>query len=126
MKVLNLRSLATLRAVLFGSLVLVMLPGAGCGRNKVSTSELRDSFESAEPALRSLSDKAVSDIKTGNYPQALADLQQLGHKAKLTPDQLQAVKDTLAAVQTHLTNTAAQAAPGPQPPQPDWLKGLPH
>jgi hypothetical protein len=78
-----------------------------CGhKGRVSTSDLQSSFKSAEPAMQTLVDKAVGAVKSNNYPEALGNLQVLSHKARLTPDQLQAINDTVAAIQKHVSDTA--------------------
>jgi outer membrane protein assembly factor BamD (BamD/ComL family) len=83
----------------------------GCGKKgEVDTSKLENSFKSAPPAQQSDVDKAVSAVKAGNYSEAVTDLQRLASKAKLTPEQQQAVKDTIAAIQKQMTATASKAA----------------
>src|SRR5882724_8572680 len=78
----------------------------GCGnKGRVSTSELRSSFKSAEPAMQTLVNSAVAAVKSNNFPEALSDLQTLSHKARLTPDQQQALKDTIAAIQRKASST---------------------
>jgi predicted small lipoprotein YifL len=100
--------------------ILVVALGAslaitGCGhKGAVSTSELRSSFKSAEPAMQSQVDKAVASVKSNNYPEALSDLQVLSHKARLTPDQQQSLKDTIAAIQNKISSTTNKPADGPQ------------
>jgi len=102
----------------------VSLAIIGCGRKgRVSTSELRSSFKSAEPAMQTLVDKAVSAIKSNNYPEALSNLQTLAHKARLTPDQQEALKDTMAAIQVKTSSTTNKPAVEPQN-QPDYLRKI--
>ncbi len=102
--------------------MLVMALGAalavtGCGsKGRVSTSELRSNFKSAEPAMQSLVDKAVAAVNSNNYPEALSNLQTLSHKARLTVDQEQALKDTIAAVQKHMADANAQKPVAPSKP----------
>lgn len=88
----------------------VSLALVGCGKKGVNTSKLESSFKSAEPATQSDADKAVAAIKAGNYSEAMTDLQRLGAKAKLTPEQQQAIKDVMAQVQQQLTEAANKAA----------------
>ena len=98
----------------------------GCGKkNEVDTSKLQSSFKSAPPAQQSDVDKAVSAIKAGNYSEAVNDLQRLSSKAKLTPEQQQAVKDTIAAIQKQIAATANQAAGDAQKATRDLQKSLP-
>jgi ribonuclease PH len=96
----------------------------GCGsKGRVSTSELQSSFKSAEPAMQSQVDKAVSAVKSNNYPEALSDLQVLSHKARLTPDQQQSLKDTMAAIQNKISSTTNKPVAEPQK-QPDYLQKI--
>src|SRR5437016_2820100 len=78
----------------------------GCGKQgRVSTSELQSNFKSAEPPMQTLVNNAVAAVKSNNYPEALRDLQTLSHKARLTLDQQQALKDTIAAIQEKISST---------------------
>lgn len=87
-----------------GALTLV-----GCSKSGVDTGKLESSFSSADPACKSSVDGAVSAIKAGNYPDALAKLQSLAGQAKLTDAQKQAVQDVIAQVQKQLTAKAEAA-----------------
>jgi predicted small lipoprotein YifL len=87
----------------------------GCGnKGRVSTSDLQSSFKSAEPAMQSQVDKAVTAVKSNNYPEALSDLQVLAHKARLTPDQQQVLKDTMAAIQDKISSTTNKPPEAPR------------
>lgn len=97
-------------ALVMVGVMAVSLALAGCGKKGVNTSKLESSFKSAEPATQSDADKAVSAIKAGNYSEALTDLQRLAGKAKLTPEQQQAIKDVMAQVQQQITDAANKAA----------------
>lgn len=100
------RCVCLLLAVMSLSLAVV-----GCGtKNTVDTSKLESSFKSSPPATQTDVDKAVSAIKAGNYSEAMSDLQRLGGKAKLTPEQQQAIKDTIAAIQKQMGSAANKAA----------------
>jgi hypothetical protein len=113
--------------------ILVLALGAsltvsGCGHKGVSTSELQSSFKSAEPAMQTLVDKAVASVNSNNYPEALNDLQTLSHKARLTVDQEQALKDTIAAIEektSGLTNKPAAEPPSKLPSELQKLFGKP-
>jgi 2C-methyl-D-erythritol 2,4-cyclodiphosphate synthase len=117
-----MRKFAWMLVAALGALLAV----TGCGhKGRVSTSELQSSFKEAEPAMQTLVDKAVSAVKSNNYPEALGDLQVLSHKARLTPDQQQALKDTIAEIQQKVsstTNTTAQ--PAERPSMPEYLQKL--
>jgi len=96
----------------------------GCGnKGRVSTSELQNSFKSAEPAMQTQVDKAVSAVKSNNYPEALGDLEVLAHKARLTLDQQQSIKDTMTAIQNKMSSTTNKPAAEPKK-QPDYLQKL--
>jgi major membrane immunogen (membrane-anchored lipoprotein) len=88
----------------------VSLALVGCGKKGVNTSNLQSSFKSADSATQGDVDKAVSAIKAGNYSEAMTDLQRLAGKAKLTPEQQQAIKDVMAQVQQQITEAANKAA----------------
>src|SRR5713226_9383591 len=99
---------------------------SGCAsKNSVDTAPLEKSFASAEPANKTVADKAVSAIKAGAYPGATAELQKLAAQAKLTPEQQQAVKDTLAALQKQLADVAAKATKDAGKAAGDLQKSLP-
>ena len=95
--------------------LVASLASSGCGhKGRVSTSELQSSFKSADPAMQGLVDKAVASVKSNNYPEALGDLQVLSHKARLTPDQQQSLKDTMAAIQNSMSSATNKPAVEPQ------------
>ena len=103
----------------------VSLAIIGCGRKgRVSTSELRSSFKSAEPAMQTLVNSTVAAVKSNNYPEALNDLQALSHKARLTPDQLQAIKDTIAAIQEKTSSSMTNKPVNVPQNQPDYLRKM--
>jgi hypothetical protein len=84
---------------------------AGCSKSSsVDTSGLEKNFSTAEPATKSAADQAATTIKSGDYPGAMAQLQSLANKAKLTPEQQQAVKDVMAQVQKVIADAASKAA----------------
>ena len=90
-----------------GWLVIVAMIVFGCGRHHgVDTGKLRSSFQSGEPTLKAEADKAVGMIKAGHYPEALAHLQELAGKARLTADQQEAIKDVVAQIQKQMTDAA--------------------
>ena len=81
----------------------------GCKKSGVDTASLESSFKSAEPASQSSADKAVSAIKAGDYAGAMAELNSLADKAKLTPEQQQAIKDVVAQLQQMVADAAKKA-----------------
>jgi len=99
---------------------------AGCNKkNNVDTAPLEKSFASAEPATKGSADKAVSDIKAGDYSAAMGELQRLARQAKLTPEQQQAIKDVLAQVQKSLSDTATKVGQSAEKASDDVKKSLP-
>lgn len=94
----------------FVAAILMLAAVVGCGKkNSVDTRQLESSFKSAEPATHSESDKAIATVKAGNYSEALADLQRLAGKAKLTAEQQAAIKDVIAQVQKAMADSANKA-----------------
>ena len=113
-------------AWLCGGLIIVILFFVGCGKkSSVDTGQLQSSFKSADSATQSDVDKAIASIKDGNYSQAMSQLQALAKKAKLTPEQQQAIKDVMAQVQQQITAMANQTAAGAQKSASDLQKSLP-
>ena len=113
-------------AWLFSGLMIATLFFAGCGKKSgVDTGQLQSSFKSADSVTQSDVDKAVASIKDGNYSQAMSQLQALAKKAKLTPEQQQAIKDVIAKVQQQMTAMANTAAAGAQKSAGDLQKSLP-
>jgi len=104
---------------LLGTLVALSLFMAGCKGRHVSTSELEHNFKGGEPATLEIESNAVAAIKSGKYPEALTYLQKLAHRAMLSPDQQQAIRDTTDAVQKRLDDQAKKAAA-------DAQKSAPH
>jgi len=82
----------------------------GCGKKSgVDTSKLESSFQSAAPAPRSDVRKAVAAIRDGNYSDAIAQLRRIATKDNPTPEQQQAIKETIAAVQKRMADLADHA-----------------
>jgi DNA-binding NtrC family response regulator len=108
------------------ALTAMMLVSTGCGsKSSVDTAPLEKSFASAEPANKTAADSAVSAIKSEDYPGAMAQLQKLASQAKLTPEQQQAIKDTLAQVQKQVADAATKAGKDAQKTATDLQKSLP-
>jgi hypothetical protein len=76
---------------------------SGCGKpstqSAVDTSALEKSFTGADAAIKDVADKAVAEVKTGNYSAAVADLKALPNKMKLTPAQTEAIQDVIAQIE---------------------------
>jgi outer membrane protein assembly factor BamD (BamD/ComL family) len=115
----------SLRSLFVGALVIT-IPLIACSKkSSVDTSQLQSSFKSAEPATQTDVDKAVASIKDGSYAEALTKLQRIAAKAKLTPEQQQAIKDTMAAIQKQMAEMANKAAGDAQQAGENLKKSLP-
>src|SRR5438093_11196660 len=89
--------------------VAALFVWAGCEKKtNVDTSKMEKSFATAEPTTKSEADKAITSIKAGDYGAAVASLQQMAAKAKLTPEQEQSVKDVIAQLKNKLTDQVKQ------------------
>lgn len=80
------------------SLTLVVALLTGCAKKGVDTGRLESSFRSAEPTLKTDVDNAITALKAGKNAEALAYLNKVASKAKLTADQQQAIKDVIAQI----------------------------
>ena len=97
------------RTILMAAMVAT-LAVAGCSKSSsVDTSKMETSFKSAEPATQTEADKAVATIKSADYAGALTHLQSLASKAKLTPEQKQAIQDVMSQVQKAMADAASKA-----------------
>ena len=115
------RCLRLLVVVLAGALVV-----AGCARkNRVNTSKLEKSFQSADPKNKEYSDQVVTAAKNGDYTSALAALQKLAGKARLTSEQQLAIGDTIAQVQKAMADIASKASGDVPKPANDLKKSQP-
>lgn len=97
----------------------------GCKKEgSVDTSNMEKSSVSADAAEKSSAEKAVAAIKSADYSGALAELKTLREKAKLTPEQQQAVKDIMAQLQQLVADTANKAASNASKAAEDLQKSL--
>jgi hypothetical protein len=110
---------------LITGLAVVAFAFTGCKKSGVDTQPLEKSFSSAEPAAKSSSDKAVAAIKAGNYSEGMAELGKLAQQAKLTPEQQQAVKDTIEQVKKQLADAMEKAGKDLNKTAGDLQKALP-
>ncbi len=112
---------------IFAGLVAGTLALTGCAKQQatVDPAPVEKSFATADPATKSTADKAVSEIKAGNYSGALTELKTLAANAKLTPEQQQAIKDVMAQVQQAVTGMAANAQTEANKAAGDLQKTLP-
>jgi len=100
-------------------------PPATTPAASVDTSKLTAAFQSAEPAVKSAVDTAVTAIKKADYSGALTQLQSLSGKYTLTDAQQAAVKDVIAAVQKAVADAAAKTAGDASKAASDATKALP-
>ena len=110
-----------LTAVVAACLTMVSCSKSG----SVDPAPIESNFKTADAATKSSADRVVSAIKSSDYSGALSELKTLAGKAKLTPEQQQAVKDVMAQVQKALTDAAGQAASGASKTADDLKKTLP-
>jgi hypothetical protein len=111
---------------ILAAMAAVVLLSNGCrSKNSVDTGPLEKSFAVAEPASKSAADKAVSAIKSADYSSAMSQLKGLASQAKLTPEQQQAVKDTLSQIQKQITDAATKIGSEGQKAAGDLQKSLP-
>jgi hypothetical protein len=87
-------------------------PAAPAAAASVDTSKLTAAVSSAEPALKSAVDIAVTAIKKADYSNALTQLQALAGKYKLTDEQKAAFADAIAGVQQKVLADQASKAVG--------------
>jgi hypothetical protein len=88
------------------------LPGCTRKEGSVDTSSLEKAFASADAGAKDAINQVISAVKNADYAGALAKLQDLGSKVKLTPEQEQAVKNLIEKVKTAVAGAAANAAEG--------------
>ncbi len=103
MKLVNWKSLM---------LMLAALAVAGCNKQSaqpsVDTTQLENSFKSADPATQNRAQRAIAEIKSADYSSALARLKEMASNAKLTPEQQQAIQNTLSQIEQGFKDTAAK------------------
>lgn len=112
-----------LTAVVASTLALV-----GCGKSggdeSVDTSALQASFESAEASVKESAEKAIAAVKSSDWAGAVTELKKLLEDAKLTAEQQQAVKDTLAKVQSAIGKVAGEVTEGAEKAIDDAAKAV--
>jgi len=96
---------------ILGPMAAAALMLSGCGKEGaggVDTGPLEKSFASADAPKKEAADKAVAAIKAGNYSGGFVELQKLTEQqASMTPEQRQAVSDTLEQVKKQVSAGAA-------------------
>lgn len=72
--------------------------------------KLLDAFKSSDAATQGSVQSAVNAANAGKYADALKELQAVATKAKLTPEQQQLLKDTIAQLQKQIASSQMQGA----------------
>ena len=75
--------------------VLVAFAGCSSKPKEIDTSKLRKTFESASQTTQTTVQNAVIAIQSEDYSAAVTELKKVAADTKLTPEQQQALKDTL-------------------------------
>jgi PBP1b-binding outer membrane lipoprotein LpoB len=90
----------------------------------VDTSKVEAVFASADAATKSAVDTAVTAIKNADYSGAVAQLQSLTAKFKLTDEQQAAVNDLIAKAQKAIADAASKTAGDATKAATDMTKSL--
>lgn len=75
--------------------LVVALIGCSSKKGEIDTAKLQKPFATADAKVNGTVNKAVVDIQTEDYASAMTTLQKLAAETKLTPEQQQAIKDTV-------------------------------
>ncbi len=107
-------------------LMALALAMPGCSKKSdVDTSKLEKNFQSADTKTQTQVNQAVDAIKNADYAGAMTKLQSVASQAKLTPEQQQAVKDTLEQLKTKALEATKKATEGANKALGDVQKSLP-
>lgn len=98
---------------------------SGCSKGSVDTTALESNFKSAEAAVQSAVNQAVSAIKSADYSGTLSQLKTLAGNAKLTPEQKSSIQDVMASVQKAISDAAGKASGEATKALDDVKKALP-
>ncbi len=95
------------------SIILIFAVSTGCAKKKggIDVAPLQKSFESAETPIKTDIQNAVIALEKGHHSEALAYLNKIASKAKLTAEQQAVVKSTtdqILALMKQKTDEAAQ------------------
>ena len=92
-------------------LMLATILVFGCSRHHgIRTGDFAASFRTADPTVKIEADAVIKYIKDGKLPDALAELQILAKRAKLSAEQQQAVKDLIQQISAKMETDAKKAA----------------
>jgi hypothetical protein len=108
---MNIMKLPSWLATLAFAAVLAL---TGCAKKEgtVDTSNLEKAFASADAGAKDAINQVVAAVRNSDYAGALAKLQDLSSKIKLTPEQEQAVKSLMEKIKAAVAGAAANAAEG--------------
>ena len=85
--------------VIAGFICLIASVLVGCGKSSDAIASKRSKvFDSASPQIKSEWENAAAAAKAHDYATAISNLNLLASDANLTPEQLQAARDTGRAV----------------------------
>ena len=99
---------------LHGLLALLLFLGVvtGCAKKRggIDVRPLEQSFATAETAIKADVQNAISALNKGHHSEALAYLNKVALRAKLTAEQQEAVKNTVREITDLMKKKAEQAA----------------
>lgn len=93
----------------FGTLLITSLLLAATACSKAPEKEMETTFESAPPEQKKIAQVAMEAFEKQDYPKAVVNLQILRSEPAMSPDQITAVQDMMAQIQSSL---AARAEAG--------------
>lgn len=86
-------------------------PASAIAGPMAKAANLQKAFPAAGPGLKASLDKIASDIRYGEYPAVLAELEKVAVDPSLTDDQKKAVSDTTEEVKKAMTSVAPKTTP---------------
>jgi len=91
-------------------LIPTIILAFGCSRHHgIHTGDFASSFKTAEPTIKVEADAVIKYIRDGKLPDALAELQILSKRARLSAEQQQAIKDLIRQIQAKMQADAKKA-----------------
>ena len=100
-----MKSMIQLLAVALLSM-LVLLPGAGCGRGGGSDPASRSKLFQSPPEVKAGWDAVVTAAKAKQYSTAILGIQKLRQQPGLTPEQTQVMDQTATALSDEMYEAA--------------------
>jgi hypothetical protein len=83
----------------FAVACLVLLAVVGCSNGNVDTAKVRAALQTLNAGQKEQLELALTAIDAGKFHDAVLPLRKIALGAKLDPDQVKLVKDTVAKVQ---------------------------